>query len=327
MNYALFLGCNIPIRIPQYATALTAVFRKFAIELVEEADFNCCGYPARNIDEQAYLLPSVRNLAIAERSGRDIVAVCNCCFASLRKAAQVMAERPEQLRACNTVLAGEGLHYSGKATIRHYLSLLYEEVGAEQIRKALTMVYDDLQIALLYGCHLLRPRRLTGFDDAFVPKIGDELVQLTGATSLDWGGRLECCGAALAGINDPLANTLLSEKISMARAAGAHYITPICAYCYLQLDTAQQKLPASPDHAANAFLPVLLYPQLLGLCLGIDTESLGIAQNSTINADDLEALHQRLIVPVQKPARKAKMADKTDKTNKIKKARETAASA
>jgi heterodisulfide reductase subunit B len=302
MKHALFLGCNIPIRIPQYATALQAVCRKFSVELVEVADFNCCGYPARNVDEKAYLLPSVRNLAIAEKMGLDLVVICNCCFASLRKAAVTMRDNPDLRASFNAILAKENLHYAGEAKIRHYLSLLYEEVGVERIRQALTRVFSGLNIAIIHGCHLLRPRRVTGFDDAFVPKIADELLQLCGAASLDWPGKMECCGAALAGINDSLAARLLNEKVAGALAAGADFISPVCAYCHLQFDTAQLGLK---EDEARRTLPVLLYPQLLGLCLGCAPESLGIDQNRTITPADLQGLTARLAAPAEKPKKRA----------------------
>jgi len=308
-KFAFFLGCNIPIRIPQYATALTAVCQKFAIELVDVPEFNCCGYPARNVDEKAYLLPSVRNLAIAEKHGLEILAICNCCFASLRKAARVMAGSPGLRAEFNTLLAKENLHYSGEAKVHHFLAVLHQEVGIATIKAQLTKVYSDLNIALLYGCHLLRPRQITGFDDSFVPKIGEDLLEVTGAASLDWRGKMECCGAALAGINDTLSQKLLTEKISGAQAAGADFITPVCAYCHLQFDTAQQHLAA--EDPQRKLLPVLLYPQLLGLCLGIDHHLLGIEQNSTISPAEIKALSDRLQVPVEKPKRKQKKAAAT----------------
>ena len=307
MKYAFFQGCNIPIRIQQYATSTEAVFTKFGIELIEVPDFNCCGYPARNVDEKAYLLPSVRNMAIAEKMGRDILVICNCCFASLQKAKNTLAKDSKLQDELNTFLAKEGLQYNGSVTIKHYLTVLYEEIGTEQIRKALVNRFQDLNISVIQGCHILRPREITTFDDSFVPKITEELLAATGVTSLDWRGKLECCGAALAGINDELSRKLLKEKITGAQAAGADFITPICSYCHLQFDTTQKNMDV--DKSSDKLLPVLLYPQLLGLCLGIDEQRLGIEQNSTINADDIQRIKSLLGPPIEeKKKRKRKIA-------------------
>lgn len=304
MKYAFFQGCNIPIRIQQYATSTAAVFNKFGIELVVVPDFNCCGYPARNVDEKAYLLPSVRNMAIAEKMGLDILVICNCCFASLQKAKSVMEKDSQLKNELNGFLAKEGLQYRGKAQIKHYLTVLYEEVGTEKIKSQLVNRFNDLNISVIHGCHILRPREITTFDDSFVPRITEELLATTGVTSLDWRGRLECCGAALAGINDELSRKLLKEKISGAQSAGADYIIPICSYCHLQFDTTQKNM--NGENSSEKVLPVLLYPQLLGLCLGIDEQSLGIEQNSTIEADDVQRIKSLLGPPVEEKKKKKK---------------------
>ncbi|NOR25725.1 MAG: disulfide reductase [Desulforhopalus sp.] len=305
MKYAFFQGCNIPIRIQQYATSTEAVLNKFGIELEVVPDFNCCGYPARNVDEKAYLLPSVRNMAIAEKMNLDILVICNCCFASLQKAKKVMAENSNLKDELNGFLAKEDLKYQGNVQIKHYLTVLHEDVGTEMIKTQLVNRFKDLNISVIHGCHILRPREITTFDDSFVPRITEELLQTTGVNSLDWRGRLECCGAALAGINDELSKKLLREKITGAQTAGADYIIPICSYCHLQFDTTQKNMRG--EKASEKLLPVLLYPQLLGLCLGIDEQALGIEQNSTIEADDIQRIKSLLGPPVEeKKKRKRK---------------------
>jgi heterodisulfide reductase subunit B len=278
------------------------VLNKFGIELAVVPDFNCCGYPARNVDEKAYLLPSVRNMAIAEKLNLDILVICNCCFASLQKAKSVMAKDSQLKDELNGYLTKEGLQYSGNVQIKHYLTVLYEEVGTDKIRNQLVNRFKDLNISVIHGCHILRPREITTFDDSFVPRISEELLQITGVTSLDWRGKLECCGAALAGLNDELSKKLLKEKITGAQAAGADYITPICSYCHMQFDTTQKNM--SGENPSEKLLPVLLYPQLLGLCLGIDEKTLGIDQNSTIKADDIQRIRSLLGPPVEEKKKK-----------------------
>ncbi len=120
MKLAFFQGCNIPIRIEQYAVSTQAVLQKFGVELVEIPEFTCCGYPVRNVDEKAYILPSVRNMAIAEKKGLDIMVICNCCFASLQKARSALAKNPELQTEINALLAGENLHYSGTVTCKAF---------------------------------------------------------------------------------------------------------------------------------------------------------------------------------------------------------------
>jgi heterodisulfide reductase subunit B len=308
MKLAFFQGCNIPIRIEQYAVSTEAVLRKLGVELEIIDEFTCCGYPVRNVDEKAYLIPSVRNMAIAEKKGLDIMVICNCCFASLQKARTVMASNPDLAAEINELLAKDGLKFQGTAEIKHFLTVLYDDIGLEAIKKQLVGMVTDLNLSVIHGCHILRPREVTLFDDSFVPRITDELVALTGATSLDWRGKLECCGAALGGLNSELSEILLQEKVDGARAAGAQFVTPVCSYCHLQFDTTQMNM--RDQQQDQEVLPVLLLPQLLGLCLGIDEKVLGIGQNSTVEPLHVENLKSLLGPPVEKKKKRKKRAQK-----------------
>ncbi len=297
MKLAFFQGCNIPARIEQYSTSMTAVLDRLGVELKILDQFTCCGYPIRNVDEKAYLLPSVRNMAVAEREGLDIMVICNCCFNSLQKA-RLMMEKDESLKTeLNAMLAKEGLEYTGKAEVKHFLTILHQDIGLDVIKKEISLNLPEISVATLQGCHVLRPREVTKFDDSFVPKITHELIELTGAKNVVWPGGLECCGAALAGFNDDLSEELLQEKITGAESAGANFIMPICSYCHLQLDYKQQ--------IENTALPVLLFPQLLGLCMGIKSKVLGIQKNNTIDSKQESSLEQALEAPKQKKKRKA----------------------
>ena len=189
MKLAFFQGCNIPIRIEQYAVSAETVLKKLGVELEIVEEFTCCGYPVRNVDEKAYIIPSVRNMAIAEKKGLDIMVICNCCFASLQKARSVMANNPELAVEINEILAKDGLKFEGTGTVKHFLTVLHEDIGLEAIKKQLVNMVSELNLSVIHGCHILRPREVTLFDDSFVPRITDELIALTGATSLDW--RLE----------------------------------------------------------------------------------------------------------------------------------------
>lgn len=301
MKYAFFQGCNIPVRIEQYARATQAVLRQFDFELVEEREFNCCGYPVRNVDEKSYILPSARNLAVAEKKNLDIAVICNCCFASLMKAKNVLANDQQLLDEINLILAKEDLRYGGGVEVKHFLTILHTDIGLERIKAKLRYQVKDLNVAVIQGCHILRPREITKFDHSFVPEITDALVRLTGAENLEWQGKLECCGAALAGINDTLCRDLLNNKIAGARQADAGFIMPICAYCHLQFDTSQLHIAEEQE-----ILPVLLFPQLLGLCLGLDERELGIMENRTVTDEILQSLSALLGPPAEDKKKKRK---------------------
>jgi heterodisulfide reductase subunit B2 len=276
MKFALFLGCNIPVRVPQYELSARAVLDKLEIGIVDIDEFKCCGNPIRNTDNATFILMAARNLALVEKQGLDMLVLCKCCFGSLKKAAHVMksaAIRDE----VNEQLAKEGLRYSGTTEVKHFLSVLYHDIGLDVLKEKSTKTFKDLKIATHYGCHALRPSDITAFDTPVAPVIFDHLVSVTGARSLDWSLRLECCGAPLLGVSDALSTALTRKKIDSARQSGADYLCVACPYCQMQFDRVQQMMAPAPE--SNNYLPSIVYPQLLGLAMGIEGRELGIDMN------------------------------------------------
>ena len=277
MNFALFLGCTIPARLKQYESSSRVVLGKLGVELVDIKDFNCCGYPIRNSDFKAAILSAARNLALAERENLNILVLCKCGFGMLKHAEYHMKENPTLRGEINTTLTKEGLAFEGGIAIKHLLSVLYHDVGVEAIREKITRPYKDLKIATHYGCHALRPSDIVQFDDPVNPTLFDKLIEATGAESIDWQARLDCCGAPLFGTNDDLSMDLVGKKLLNARESGADYLCVGCPYCHIQFDTVQKMI--NSKRGGNHLLPSILYPQLLGLSLGIDSESLGLGMN------------------------------------------------
>jgi heterodisulfide reductase subunit B len=277
MRYALFQGCQIPARLPQYETAARAVLEKLDIDLVEIREFACCGYPMRNTDLTASLLAAARNLAIAHEHHLPLLVLCQCGYGQLRYAAHLLKEEPTLKEQLNHILTREGLEYTQAPEIKHLLTVLYHDIGREAIKEKITKPFTGLKIATHYGCHALRPSEITAFDDPVNPTLFDELVELTGAESIMWEARLDCCGAPLFGSNDTLALSLMAKKITSAHSAGAHYLAVACPYCHLQFDSVQKMV--SIRNKTNHTLAPILYPQLLGLSMGMEAERLGLGMN------------------------------------------------
>lgn len=277
MKYALFLGCNIPIRLKQYETSSRAVLQELGVTLVDIPDFNCCGYPLRNIDLKAFVLSAARNLALAERQNLDMVVLCKCGYGTLRMAGHLMKENAPLREEVNAILSREGLKYKGDIQVKHLLSILFHDVGTETIREKVTRPYQNLKIATHYGCHALRPSKIVQFDDPVSPSLFDQLVEATGAESVDWPTKLDCCGGPLLGTHDELSLDFTQKKLADAKRAGAHYLTTGCTFCQVQFDAVQKTMEPGPG--LNHHLPSILYPQLLGLCMGIKKVALGLDSN------------------------------------------------
>ena len=276
MKYALFLGCNIPARVVQFETAARAVLRQVGIQLVDIRDFKCCGYPVRNLDQKAFLLSASENLAWAEKFGLDVMTLCKCCFGSLKEAEHFLKEEGGLEEEIKELLADKGFQYEGKTEVKHFLSVLYHDVGLDTLADNISNAFDGLRIATHYGCHALRPSDVTQFDDPVAPSIFDKLVEVTGAESVDYLSKLDCCGAPVMGVNDDLSMNLTEKKLTNGKKAGADFLCAACPWCHLQFDTVQ-KMMISQNGSEP--LASIVYPQLLGLCMGIDEKTLGIDMN------------------------------------------------
>jgi len=277
MKFALFIGCNIPARVQQYELSARAVLGKLDIDVVDIREFNCCGYPMRNADFHTYLHFAARNLALAQKQGLNLMTLCKCCFGSLKKADHLLKEDKTLRDSINAYLTKEGLGYDGNLEVTHFLSVLHKGIGVPVLKEKISRTFKDLNIATHYGCHALRPSEIMQFDNPAAPVLFDELVTVTGAKSVAWPLKLDCCGAPLMGINDKLSMDLTNKKLADGRQAGADYLCSACPWCQIQFDTVQQMI--NSNSGGNHELPSILYPQLLGLGMGIGEKALGLNMN------------------------------------------------
>jgi heterodisulfide reductase subunit B2 len=277
MEFALFLGCTIPARLNQYESSSRAVLEKLGVGLVDIREFNCCGYPLRNMGFKIFLLSAARNLALAEKKNLNVMTLCKCCYGSLKKADYLMKENASLKKEVNATLEKEGLEYEGRIEIKHLLSVLHKDIGIDAIKGKIATTFKGLKIATHYGCHALRPSQVVGFDNPVAPTLFDQLVEVTGAESIEWAMKLDCCGAPLWGINDKLSMDLTLKKLTDGKKSGANYVCAACPYCHIQFDKVQKMILSQRN--MNHPLPSILYTQLLGLSMGIGQKALGLELN------------------------------------------------
>ena len=287
MQFALFLGCKIPFFLQHYASATRAVLDALGVELID-IEFNCCGNPITDLSRESSLLLSARNLALAQQQNLDILTPCKCCFGTLKRNAYFLKENHVVRKEFNGLLKDENLHWDGHTEVKHLLSVLANDIGLEAITEQIKHPYSGLKIATHYGCQSLRPSRIMNFDDPFDPTIFERLVELTGAETVEWRRRLECCGNPVWGKNNQLSLDLMQKKLSDTQQAGAHFLCAACTHCQIQFDTVQDAeliQQGSTDKQAS-----MLYPQLIGLSMGLPEADLGLANNKVDISGVLEFL-------------------------------------
>jgi heterodisulfide reductase subunit B len=277
MDFALLRCCVTAASLKQYEMSTDAVLGKLGVNLVDIKEFNCCGYPLKNLNFKAHALLSARNLSLAEKKNLNITTLCNCCYGSLKHIDHLMKEEVSFKKEMNTKLEKEGLGYDGNIRVKHLLEIFYEDIGITHIKKQVIKPFTGLKIATHYGCHLIRPNEVMRHDNPSAASVFDQLIEISGAESIFWPTKRQCCGSPIWGTNDDLSMDLTQRKIKDAVQSEADYLCVACPYCQLQFDRVQNTFLSKRNGTPH--LPSILYTQLLGLCLGVDGESLGIHHN------------------------------------------------
>jgi heterodisulfide reductase subunit B len=134
---------------------------------------------------------------------------------------------------------------------------------------------EHLNIAAYWGCLLVRPAQVTGFDDTEAPTGMDDVISACGAKAVSWNMAVECCGGAFSVSRTSSVLRLSRAIIDDARRAGADAILAACPLCHGNLDFRQSAMSLRGEPP----MPVLYITQLVGLALGLPTEKLGFERH------------------------------------------------
>jgi len=275
-KYLIFLGCAIPYRVSAYEISSRKVLQKLGVELVEMPEFNCCGLPLDPVSHEMMLILAARNLALAEQKGLNILTLCPGCAGTLKKVNKVLKEDKALREEINRHLKEAGLEFKGTADAKHIMQVLIEDVGLEKIKDTVVKPLTTLKVAEHNGCHILRPREFIGFDDPEDPKTLKTLIEATGATCLDYMDETECCGAPSVGVSDKIALQLARDKLNHIKMVDAQAMITICPFCHIMYDTNELRIEKMFKETYG--IPILHYPQLLGLAMGLSPEELAIGE-------------------------------------------------
>jgi len=273
MRYAFFLGCTVPVRAQNYELSARKVAEVLGIELVNVSEFSCCGFPVKSTDAFTAELIAARNLAIASSLGLDVCTLCSSCGSTLTEVNRRLVR--------GTGLRGEleqiGREYRNRIDVRHFVRVLWEDVGVERIKSKIRRKLTSLNLAAHYGCHYLKPKEIFDFDEPEDPTSLDELVKITDATVTDYENKKTCCGGAILGIDEDDALQIAKRKLDSVREVQADALISICPFCSIMYEDNQRKIESRFESTYS--IPVLYYPQLLGLALGLDPKELGLRMN------------------------------------------------
>ena len=291
MRVAYYTGCLATLSAKELDSSTKALAPKLGIELDELESVTCCG--AGDIHEAEpdyYLHLNARILAYAEETGADtLMTICNVCTLNLRQANH-MLQKDDVLRA----RVSENLErvgappYSGGVEVKHFLWLMAAGDGYERLKEVAHKGLKGLKVAPFYGCQILRPSKLLGFEDPDRPWSLEAIIEACGGEAIDYPAKIKCCGFPIIVAREQTALDELIQPIEQALDAGADAMVTPCPLCHLSLDAWQQKLEAKTGRSYQ--LPILHLSQLVGVAAGLEDSELRFKRHLVSMGPVLEKL-------------------------------------
>ena len=285
-RYGFFLGCVIPNRYPMIEASIRNVFDHLGAEILELPGTSCCPAPGvfRAFHIPTWLVIAARNISIAEEIGVNPLTGCNGCYGTLRDAWYELEHEYELKKEVNEYLAKINRTYKGNLEPKHVVQAFYLDMGLDYLKDYVKLKFSDLKVAVHYGCHIVKPSDKRPWDGEYEsPTFLDEIVEITGAKSINYKDKYMCCGAggAVRTAVKEVAADFTREKLTNMRNAGVDIVINCCPFCHLQLDLGQMEANnIFKDEIGEPFkIPVIYITQLLGLSFGIDPNLLGLVKN------------------------------------------------
>ncbi len=291
---AYYKGCVPGLSTRELDASTRALAPKLGLELVELENVTCCGAGDIQTADPDYALHlNARILSEAERAGLDtILTICNVCTLNLRQAALQLAD--EELRArVNENLERSGARaYSGGVEVTHLLWLVARGEGLERLKEVALKKLDGLRVAPFYGCQLLRPSKLMGFEDPDRPSSLETVIEACGGEPVDYPAKALCCGFPILLAREKTSLAELARPLEQALEAGAEAMVTSCPLCHLSLDAWQRS--AERARGKKLGLPIFHLSELIALAAGIEPVQLELKRHVV----PLESVLSRLASPL-----------------------------
>jgi len=272
MKYAYYPGCSAESTAQDQHMSILEVAKALDIEMIEPKGWTCCGSTsAHHTNKLLSISLPAANLLKVKETGMDMIVACAACYNRMKVANhEINADNNVKEKVKESL----GKEYDGSVRVRHFIEVLLEDYGIEKLKSRFTHSLNDLKVASYYGCLLVRPQEVTNFDDPENPTSIERLVEAMGGVGLEWPSKVECCGGGFALSRPDIVVELSGGILRMAEASGAQCITVACPMCQVNLDMRQTDI--NKKHSTNYNIPIVYITQLIGLCLGIPPNKLGM---------------------------------------------------
>ena len=259
MIFSYYPGCTLRTKAKDLDRYARRSAEALGITLAELPDWQCCGgvYPMAK-DEIATKLSSVRALATAKELGQDLITLCSACHNVIKQVNNDMQTDGDIALRVNNYLGLEQ-PYNGETKVIHYLEMLRDVVGFDNLAKKVVNPLKGKKIAAYYGCLLLRPGKVLQMDDPENPTIIEDFIRAIGAEPVIYPYRNECCGGYVTLEDKSLAQKKSNAVLESAESFGAEMVLTACPLCLYNLN----------KNGTEHDLPVLYFTELLAEALGV----------------------------------------------------------
>ena len=181
MKYSYYPGCTLKNKAVDLDRYGRESAKALGFELEEIENWQCCGgvYPL-GADEIASKLSSVRALVDARDKGQDVVTLCSACHHVLKRVNDDMKNVEDIRTRANNYMALD-TPYEGETKVLHFLEVLRDEIGFDELKKKVTNPLKGKKIGAYYGCLLLRPGKVMAVDNPENPTIIEDFIRAIGA--------------------------------------------------------------------------------------------------------------------------------------------------
>ena len=262
MKFSYYPGCTLKTKAKELDAFGRLSAAKLGVELEEIENWQCCGavYPQAE-DEIATKLSAVRALDAAKQSSQELLTLCSACHHVIKRVNADMRDSDYiRTRANNYLKLDEP--YAGETNVIHYLEMLRDRVGFDNLKKAVVNPLKGRKIAAYYGCLLLRPSQTMRMDDPENPTVMEELLRALGAEPVVYPYRNECCGGYVSLENPALTAKKSGAVLSSAAGMGAQEIVTACPLCRYNL-----------EKNGGGQLPVVYLTEILAEALGVKEDA------------------------------------------------------
>jgi heterodisulfide reductase subunit B len=242
MKLSYFPGCTLKNHAKNFEDSALCALKTLDVDVQELERWNCCGTVfSLTTDDLIHHVAPVRNLIRTKQQGSDkLMTMCAMCFNTLKRSNERVKANQEDLDIINDLMYREEIKYEGDVEVLHLLEILKNDIKFETLAQKVSKPLKDLKVASYYGCYLVRPEEI-GFDDAENPVIMDELMEILGATAIDFPFKVECCGAYQTVDKPEVIADRTNQILTSALKQGADMVAVSCPLCAFNLDQRQKE--------------------------------------------------------------------------------------